>query len=60
MGQQRKAESTSNVAASVPGGASITIERILLNVPQSHLKSSILIWSLTEGWEGSFLGKEKS
>lgn len=38
----------------------MTIERISLNVPQSHLKSSILIWSLTEEWVGSSLGKDKS
>ena len=60
MGQHRKAASTSSVAASENGGASITTCLTSLKVPQSHLKSSILIWLLTERWEGLFLGKERS
>ena len=60
MGQHLKAESTSSVAASVLGGASMTIVLTSLNVPQSQRKSFILIWLLTEEWEGSFLGKDRS
>ena len=56
MGQHLNAELTSNVAASVPEGASMTIVLTSLNVPQLHQKSFMLIWLLTEGWEGSFLG----
>ena len=60
MGQHLNAELTSKVAASDKGGALITIFRTSLKVPQSHLKSSILIWSLTDAREGSFLGKDRS
>ena len=60
MGQHLKAESTSNVAASESSGASITIFLISLKVPQSQVKSSILIWSFTDQRNGSFLGKDKS
>ena len=60
IGQHLKAESKSSVAASEPTGASTMIVLISLKVPQSHLKSSILIWSFTEERVGSFLGKERS
>ena len=60
MGQHLKAESTSRVAASVPNGAFITMILTSLNVPQSHLKSSMLIWSFMDERVGSFLGKERS
>ena len=43
MGQHLKAASTSSVAASDKGGASITIRLTSSKVPQSHLNSSISI-----------------
>jgi hypothetical protein len=60
MGQHLKAESTSRVAASVPMGASMTIFRTSLKVPQSHLNFSISISQLTEEREGSFRGNDRS
>ena len=60
IGQHLKAESTSSVAASDPSGALITIFLTSLKVPQSHLKSLMLIWSLTDVKFGLFLGKDRT
>ena len=60
MGQHLKVASTSSVAASDRGGASMTMRLTSSKVPQSHLNSSMSIWSLTEGRDGSPLGKDKS
>lgn len=57
IGQHLNAALTSSVAASVFLGASMTMFRTSLKVPQSHLKSSMLTWSLTDERVGSFLGK---
>lgn len=60
MGQQRKAESTSIVAAWVCGRAFRTMSQTSRNVPQSHGKSSELISALTDWCNGSFRGKDRS
>jgi hypothetical protein len=60
IGQHRNAASTSSVAASERSGALTTMSLTSLKVPQSHLKSSMLIWSLIDERVGSFLGKDRS
>ena len=60
IGQRLKAESTSKVATSVPGGALITRSLMSLKVPQSQVKRVGSIPSLIDEIKGSFLGKERS
>lgn len=60
MGMLRYAASTSNVAASVPVGASRITFETSTKVPHSHVKSFAFMLELTDGCSGSLCGNEKS